>query len=80
MPTIISGITGYKNHIKSDQKSKFIEKYTVTDASVHDSTLVPDIMKEKDADQEMFGDSCRVTDRVNEFNLQIISVYSTAKG
>lgn len=48
---------GYKNHIKSDQKSKLIEKYTVTDASVHDSTTVPDIMEEKDADQEMYGDS-----------------------
>jgi IS5 family transposase len=48
---------GYKNHIKSDQKSKLIEKYTVTDASVHDSTPVPDIMEEKDADQELYGDS-----------------------
>jgi IS5 family transposase len=48
---------GYKNHIKSDQKSKLIEKYTVTDASVHDSTPVPDIMEEKDAGQEMYGDS-----------------------
>lgn len=48
---------GYKNHIKGDQKSKLIEKYTVTDASVHDSTPVTDIMEEKDADQEMYGDS-----------------------
>lgn len=28
---------GYKNHIKADAKSKLIESYTVTDASVHDS-------------------------------------------
>lgn len=48
---------GYKNHIKGDQKSKLIEKYKVTDASVHDSTPLPDIMDEKDSDQEMYGDS-----------------------
>jgi IS5 family transposase len=48
---------GYKNNIKGDQKSKLIEKYKVTDASVHDSTPVTDIMEEKDADQQLYGDS-----------------------
>jgi IS5 family transposase len=48
---------GYKNHVKGDKKSKLIEKYKVTDASVHDSTPAPDIMDEKDADQDMYGDS-----------------------
>jgi len=28
---------GYKNHAKVDSKSKFVNKYVVTDASVHDS-------------------------------------------
>lgn len=28
---------GYKKHAKVDTKSKFIDKYKVTDASVHDS-------------------------------------------
>jgi IS5 family transposase len=33
---------GYKNHVKADAQSKLIEKYAVTDASVHDShKLVP---------------------------------------
>ena len=27
---------GYKNHVKADVKTKLIEKYKVTDASVHD--------------------------------------------
>ena len=27
---------GYKNHVKADTKTKLIEEYTVTDASVHD--------------------------------------------
>jgi IS5 family transposase len=51
---------GYKNHVKADKKSKFIEKYKVTDASVHDSTAAPDIMEEKDAGQDMYGDSAYV--------------------
>jgi IS5 family transposase len=51
---------GYKNHVKGDQKSKFIEKYKVTAASEHDSKPAPDIMEEKDADQGMYGDSAYV--------------------
>ena len=27
---------GYKNHVKADTKTKLIEEYIVTDASVHD--------------------------------------------
>ena len=30
---------GYKNHIKADKKTKLIEKYHTTGASVHDSVL-----------------------------------------
>jgi IS5 family transposase len=29
---------GYKNHVKADAQSKLIERYAVTDASVHDSS------------------------------------------
>ncbi len=31
---------GYKNHVKADAKSKLIEKYAVTDASVHGSQML----------------------------------------
>lgn len=31
---------GYKNHVKADAKSKLIESYAVTDASVHDSQML----------------------------------------
>jgi IS5 family transposase len=31
---------GYKNHVKADVKSKLIEQYAVTDASVHDSQVL----------------------------------------
>jgi transposase, IS5 family len=31
---------GYKNHVKADAQSKLIEKYAVTEASVHDSQML----------------------------------------
>ena len=39
---------GYKNHVKVDEKSKLIEKYEVTDASVHDSQKIEDLVEKGD--------------------------------
>jgi transposase, IS5 family len=47
---------GYKNHIKIDAKSKFITKYIVTDAAVHDSQVLPEILDSKDEGQDLFAD------------------------
>ncbi len=48
---------GYKNHAKVDAKSKFINTYTVTDASVHDSQTLDDLLTEKDKEQDLYADS-----------------------
>ena len=48
---------GYKNHAKVDAKSKFINTYTVTDASVHDSHVLDDLLNEKDKEQDLYADS-----------------------
>ena len=48
---------GYKNHIKADQKSKLIENYIVTDASVHDSQPFMELISEQDIGQEFHADS-----------------------
>ncbi|CAN1565444.1 COG3039 Transposase and inactivated derivatives, IS5 family [Flavobacteriaceae bacterium] len=48
---------GYKNHVKVDAKSKLILKYEVTDASVHDSQVLENLLDEKDADEDFSGDS-----------------------
>ncbi|MCI0501043.1 MAG: IS5 family transposase, partial [Epsilonproteobacteria bacterium] len=48
---------GYKNHAKVDTRSKFIDKYKVTDASVHDSQPLDDLLTENDMGQDFFGDS-----------------------
>ena len=48
---------GYKNHAKVDNKHKFIEKGIATDASVHDSQALDDLLDEKDEDQNLWADS-----------------------
>lgn len=48
---------GYKNHTKVDTKSKFIDSYEVTDASVHDSQPLDKLLNEKDAGQDIYADS-----------------------
>lgn len=48
---------GYKNNIKVDTNSKFIDKFTVTDASVHDSQPLDDLLDEKDEGQDFHADS-----------------------
>ena len=48
---------GYKNHAKVDAKSKLIDEYVVTDASVHDSQPLDDLLCEDDRDQDFHADS-----------------------
>lgn len=48
---------GYKNHIKADTKTKLIEEYVVTDASVHDSQVIEELLNEKDKGQPLYADS-----------------------
>lgn len=46
---------GYKNHVKANRRNKLIEDYKVTDASVHDSQVVEDLIEEGDG--ELHADS-----------------------
>jgi IS5 family transposase len=39
---------GYKNHLKADAQSKLIEHYAVTDASVHDSQKLAELVETTD--------------------------------
>lgn len=48
---------GYKNHVKADTKTKLIEEYLVTDASVHDSQAMEQLLTEKDEGQPLYADS-----------------------
>lgn len=48
---------GYKNHAKVDAKNKFIDTYTVTDASVHDSQALEDLLGKDEEGQYLYADS-----------------------
>jgi transposase, IS5 family len=48
---------GYKNHIKTDAKSKIITKYLVTDASVHDSQVLDNLLDSNDEGENFYADS-----------------------
>jgi len=51
---------GYKNHAKVDSKSKLITGYKVTDASVHDSQALDDLLDEQDKFQPIHADSAYI--------------------
>ena len=49
---------GYKNHAKVDAGSKLIERYEITDASVHDSQALDALLdKKQDKEQALYADS-----------------------
>jgi len=48
---------GYNNNIKADTKTKLIEEYIVTDASVHDSQAIEQLLTENDKNQPLYADS-----------------------
>jgi len=48
---------GYKNHINVDQEHKLIRDHTHTDASVHDSRMMEDIVDLEAVDRPVYADS-----------------------
>ena len=61
---------GYKNHVKQDSKSKLITKYTVTDASVHDSQQTESLLEDKDKGEPFYGDSAYTGEKQDKQSLQ----------
>lgn len=48
---------GYKNHISTDVKYKFIRDYEVTDASVHDSQVFEELLDPENSNGGVWADS-----------------------
>lgn len=48
---------GYKNHVRADAESVIITDYTVSDASVHDSQELPNLVNEEKLADALFADS-----------------------
>lgn len=57
---------GYKDHAKVDNKHKFIDTYSVTDASVHDSQTMDGLLdEEKDKNADLWADSAYIGEKQN---------------
>jgi len=65
---------GYKNHVKVDAGSKFIEAFTTTDASVHDSQALDELIGETDQGSALWADSAYtgqpIAERLKDFAIQ----------
>ena len=65
---------GYKNHIKADVKSKLILKYSVTEASMHDSQALGDLLDKSDRYKKLYADSAYTGENqeniMNKFKIQ----------
>ena len=48
---------GYKNHISIDRKHKLIRRYAETDASVHDSQKLDEVLDKANTSNEVWADS-----------------------
>jgi IS5 family transposase len=48
---------GYKNHVRADADSALITDYTVTDAAVHDSQALPELIGPQNRGETLFADS-----------------------
>lgn len=55
---------GYKDHVKVDQKSKLIEDYEVTDASVHDSQKIEELVEKGDG--QVYADSAYRSEEIEK--------------
>ena len=57
---------GYKNHTKADVKSKIITNFQVTDASVHDSQVLNNLLTDSDKGEDFYADSAYTGEKQEE--------------
>ncbi|GJL52252.1 IS5 family transposase [Candidatus Nitrospira salsa] len=57
--TVKRGVShyGYKNHVNVDKQHKLIRRYTVTDAAVHDSQVLEEVLQPKAAGRDVWADA-----------------------
>lgn len=55
---------GYKNHVNVDKKHKLIRQYTVTDAAVHDSQVLEEVLLPAEAGRDVWADSAYRSDAI----------------
>ena len=55
---------GYKNHVNVDKKHKLIRHYTVTDAAVHDSQVLEEVLLPAESGRDVWADSAYRSDAI----------------
>lgn len=55
---------GYKNHVNADANHKLIRCYEVTDAAVHDSQVLDELLNNGNTSAEVFADSAYRSDEI----------------
>lgn len=55
---------GYKNHVNADANHKLIRCYEVTDAAVHDSQVLDELLNKGNTSAEVFADSAYRSDEI----------------
>jgi len=57
---------GYKSHVNVDNAHKLVRKYAVTDASVHDSRALGDLLDSGNTGRDLWADSAYRSEAVEE--------------
>ena len=57
---------GYKNHIGVDRRHKFVRRYVVSDASVHDSQKLEDVLDATNTASDVWADSAYRSQEIEE--------------
>jgi len=57
---------GYKNHINVDRRHKLVRCYHVTDAAVHDSQVIEDVLDADNTASEIWADSAYRSSEIEE--------------
>ena len=68
--TVKRGVShyGYKNHVNVDKQHKLIRRYAVTDAAVHDSQVLPEVLQPQTAGRDVWADAAY---RSEEIEIQL---------
>ena len=57
---------GYKNHVNVDRRHKLVRRYEVTDAAVHDSQVIDDILDPDNTTSGVWADSAYRSAEIEE--------------
>ena len=66
IPTIIRQLCKEQDHIGVDRRHKFVRRYVVSDASVHDSQKFEDVLDTSNTASDVWADSAYRSDEIEE--------------